>query len=173
MKTKIKLTAVILFITLASFAAPPTEEGKSIFTTRCASCHNVNKMVVGPALAGVHERRSIDWIVKFVHSSQSVIKSGDPDAVALFNKFNKIPMPDHRDLSEDNIKSIVEYIKTEEKAAQEVVQVKEEKQNTDYLAMILNNKAMLFCSVALLAVLVISLLLIIRVKQLRESKTSQ
>ena len=173
MKTKIKLTAFILFITLVSFAAPPSEEGKTIFTSRCASCHNVNKLVVGPALAGVHERRSLDWIVKFVHSSQSLVKSGDPDAVALFNKFNKIPMPDHPDLTEDNIKSIVEYIKVEEKAAEETLPVKVEKQNTDYLAMILNNKAMLFCSVALLAVLIISLLLIVRVRQLRNSKTSK
>jgi len=93
-------------------AAPPIAEGKAIFSTRCAGCHNVNKVVTGPALAGVDQRHSIDWIINFVHSSQTVIKGGDEKAVALFEKFNKIPMPDHPDLTAGNIKSIVEYIKS-------------------------------------------------------------
>lgn len=97
--------------------AGPGEEGKTIFNSRCASCHNVNKVVVGPALAGVDERRSIDWIVNFVKSSQSVVKSGDKDAVAIFEKFNKVPMPDHSDLSTESIKNIVAYIKGETKLA--------------------------------------------------------
>lgn len=87
-------------------------DGQTIFTTRCAACHNVNKIMTGPALAGVDKRHTIDWIVKFVQSSQTVIKSGDKDAVALFEKFNKIQMPDHPDLTSDNIKSVVEYIKS-------------------------------------------------------------
>src|SRR6478735_4079442 len=88
-----------LFIFHSSFGAPPVEEGKQIFTSRCAACHNVNKTLTGPALAGIKERRSIEWIISFVQSSQTVIKGGDKDAVVLFEKFNKIPMPDHKDLS--------------------------------------------------------------------------
>ena len=80
--------------------------------TRCAACHNVNKVLTGPALAGVDQRRSIDWIVKFVHSSQTLVKSGDKAAVELFQRFNGITMPDHPDLTAENIKSIVEYVKS-------------------------------------------------------------
>lgn len=108
-----KFLFIALLISGFVFAAPPSEEGRTIFTARCAGCHNVNKVLTGPALAGVDQRRSIDWIINFVHSSQTVIKKGDKDAVALFEKFNRIPMPDHTDLTPDNIKSIVEYIKTE------------------------------------------------------------
>jgi hypothetical protein len=86
MKTSLLLTAFFLFGILSSFAAPPLEEGRVIFTSRCAGCHNVNKMVTGPALAGVHERRSME-----------------------------IPMPDHADLSPEKIKSIVDFIKAESK----------------------------------------------------------
>jgi cytochrome c551/c552 len=100
-------------------AAPPVDEGKTIFNSRCAGCHNLNKVITGPALAGVHERRSMDWIVKFIQSSQALVKAGDKDAVSVFEKFNKIPMPDHNDLSADNIKSIVEFIKAESKPASE------------------------------------------------------
>ena len=114
MKSKFLFLA-LLAATLVK-AAPPVEEGKTIFTSRCAGCHNINKVMTGPALAGVDKRRTIDWIVNFVHSPGKVIKAGDPAAVALFNQFH-IQMPDHPDLTADNIKNVVEYIKTEASAA--------------------------------------------------------
>ena len=119
MKNRIFLLTLFSSFVVGVYASPPVEDGKTIFTSRCASCHNVNKQLTGPALAGVHERRSIDWIINFVHSSQAVVKSGDKYAVALYEKFNKIPMPDHQDLSAENIKSIVEYIKSESKTTTE------------------------------------------------------
>ena len=115
MKTKTALTVSLLLLFALNLRAnpPETEQGKPIFMTRCAACHNVNKILTGPALAGVDERRSMDWIISFVQSSQSMIKSGDPDAVAVFEKFNKVPMPDHADLTPDNIKSVVSYIQSQ------------------------------------------------------------
>lgn len=93
-----------------------SEEGKSIFTTRCTSCHSIEKNVVGPALMNVHERRDEEWIISFVHSSQSLVRSGDTAAVNLYNAFNKVPMPDHTDLTDEQVKSILAYIKTESNA---------------------------------------------------------
>ena len=107
MKKKITISVFGLLLTLFVFSTPPLDEGKALFTSRCASCHNVNKIVVGPALAGVSERRTEDWIIHFVHSSQSVIKGGDQKAIELYEKFNKVPMPDHLDLSAESIKDIL------------------------------------------------------------------
>ncbi|GAA3950064.1 hypothetical protein GCM10022209_54020 [Chitinophaga oryziterrae] len=87
--------------------------GKQLFTIRCAACHSVAKDVTGPALRDVDKRHTEDWIIKFVHGSQSVIKSGDTIAVKLFEKFNKTIMPNHPDLSNNDIKSIIAYIKEE------------------------------------------------------------
>src|SRR5688572_12333107 len=132
---KIKLLSLLVTVLVVSTAQaiPPVEEGKLIFSSRCASCHNVNKVLTGPALAGLDERRSIDWIVSFIQSSQTLIKNGDKDAVALFEKFNKIPMPDHPDLTKENIKSIVDYIKSESKASEEKAPfVKPEKERPNY-----------------------------------------
>lgn len=98
-------------------ATPSEEEGKEIFKNRCSGCHNVNKQVLGPALAKVYDRHSMDWITKFVQSSQTVIKSGDKEAVEVFEKFNQTPMPDHRDITNAQVESIVAYIKTQEAAA--------------------------------------------------------
>jgi len=170
MKTKIILVATILFFGFSVFAAPPSEEGKTIFAARCAACHHVSKTLVGPALAGIDERRSIDWIVSFVHSPQTVIKSGDQYAVDLLNKY-KVQMPDHPDLTADNIKSVVEYIKTESKAGSEKTEVvSTEPIKTDYLSMILTNKGLLVSSLALVAILIAALWFVVKTKQAR-SKT--
>jgi mono/diheme cytochrome c family protein len=109
------LLFILAVIAINAKADPPTDEGKNIFTARCAACHNINRAMTGPALAGVDQRRTIDWIINFVHSSQSVVRSGDVYAVALFEKFSKVAMPDHPDLTTDNIKNIVEYIRSESK----------------------------------------------------------
>ena len=119
MRTKKWLLNLVLLLVATSIYAEPVEEGKLIFTSRCAACHNVNRVLTGPALAGVDQRRSIDWIVKFVQSSQAVIKGGDKDAAALFQQFNGVIMPDHTDLTADNIKNVVEYIKSQVIASNE------------------------------------------------------
>lgn len=107
------LQAVIAISINNPLMATDITQGKNIFKTRCAACHKIGSVFTGPDLAGVDMRRSIDWITRFVQSSQTVIKSGDKDAAALFEKFNKIPMPDHSDLKETDIRNIVAYIKEE------------------------------------------------------------
>jgi mono/diheme cytochrome c family protein len=169
MKTKIILATTILFFGFSVLAAPPAEEGKTIFAARCAACHNVNKVLVGPALAGVDQRRSIDWIVQFVHSPQKIIKSGDQYAVDLFNKF-KVQMPDHPDLTADNIKNVVEYIKTESSRSNEKPVAETIPAKTDYISMILDNKGLLVSSLVLFAILIAAVWLAIKTKQAR-SKT--
>ncbi len=120
MKNNKRFLGLLFILSLGTITyANPVEEGKTIFLSRCAACHNVNKVSTGPALAGVDQRRSMEWITKFVHSSQALIKSGDKDAADLYEKFNRVPMPDHPDLTGDNIKSIVEYIKSEAKPVEE------------------------------------------------------
>lgn len=171
MKTKLFVT-ILFLLPLTTFANPPVEEGKSIFLSRCAACHNVNKQLTGPALAGIHERRSIEWIVNFVSSSQSMIRSGDKDAIAVFEKFNKVPMPDHADLTEENIKNIVEFIKAESKPVVEETPVRKPPvKEFGYLPLSLKND-WLFFSVFLLAVffLVSALTYAVRVKNLKSAQ---
>lgn len=115
MRNKILLLGIVCITGITRLYADPIEDGKTIFMARCAACHNVNKVLTGPALAGVDQRHSIDWIINFVHSSQKLVKGGDKAAIELFQRFNGITMPDHPDLSAENIKSIVDYVKSETK----------------------------------------------------------
>jgi mono/diheme cytochrome c family protein len=86
-------------------------EGAAYFKQMCVACHTINGgVLVGPDLANVHERRSDEWLQKFIKSSQTLINSGDPDAVAVFEQFNKIVMPDPT-FSADQIAAVIVYIK--------------------------------------------------------------
>ena len=167
-----KLKITFLFFSLLSvatlIAAPPVEEGKAIFASRCAACHNVNKTLTGPALAGVDQRRSIDWIINFVHSSQKMVKSGDKDAVALFTKFNNIPMPDHSDLSAAQIKNVVEYIKTEAKPVEEAKApfAIPSKLRPNYTPLSITNYGFFICYFVAVAILIGGLLLAVHAKSI-------
>lgn len=86
-------------------------QGKQIFQTHCAGCHSIGGgRLVGPDLAGIHAKRPQAWLERFVKSSQSMIKSGDADANAVFNEFNQFPMPDVA-ISDSQIREVLDYIK--------------------------------------------------------------
>ena len=88
--------------------------GGHIFNANCKACHRVQQKLVGPALAGVHERApSIDWIKRFVKNSSAVIASGDAYAVALYNEYNKTQMTAFTSLKDEDIMNVLAYIKAE------------------------------------------------------------
>jgi mono/diheme cytochrome c family protein len=67
-----------------------------IFASRCSGCHSVGRgEVVGPDLKGVTRRHDRDWLHRFITSSQTVIRSRDEKAVALFERYRRQVMPDH------------------------------------------------------------------------------
>jgi cytochrome c551/c552 len=158
----------LIFACSANVLANPVPEGKTIFMSRCAACHNVNKKLVGPALVGVDERHDLSWIVKFVQSSQTVIKGGDPKAIALFEKFNKVTMPDHPDLTSENIKNVVEYIKSESKTAAAVDAApfaRPEKLRAKFLPLTIANYNFFAVYIALVLLLIAALIALVRVKE--------
>jgi cytochrome c2 len=173
---KARLLAVIFLVSFFNVvASPPEEDGRLIFSTRCAACHNVNKTLTGPALAGVDQRRSIEWIVNFVQSSQSMVKRGDKDALAIFEQFNRIPMPDHKDLAEADIKNIVSYIKaTATEATVSSAPFRKPGQlRPNYVPVSFTRNITFFVSFfAAIVLLIAALLLWVRVKEVeRESAT--
>ena len=86
--------------------------GESLFKGNCTVCHAINEVVIGPALRDVHERQSEEWIYAFIKNSQKVIKSGDENAVDLYNQYNQTLMTSF-DFSDDELNAILTYIKSE------------------------------------------------------------
>src|SRR5690606_3354647 len=99
---------------LNSGLAQDLAAGQQLFEQNCKQCHAPDKVVVGPALKGVDERKSMEWIIDFVHNSQAVIKSGDHYAVALFDKFSGTGMPPFPTLSAEQITNVVAYVNSVE-----------------------------------------------------------
>ncbi|HYG37449.1 MAG TPA: cytochrome c oxidase subunit II [Cytophagales bacterium] len=99
-------------------AAPATvkvdiKEGQKLFNTTCMACHQISdQRLVGPGLKNVDQKRSHDWLIKFIRNSQALIESGDKQAVEIYKEFNKMPMPSH-DYTDEQISSIIAYIKSE------------------------------------------------------------
>lgn len=99
---------LVLFLTLS--ISSKAQDGESIFKSTCAACHQTTaRKLIGPGLANIHEKRTKEWFVLFVKSSQTLIKSGDAEAIKIFEEYNKIPMPDQA-LSDSEINAVFEYI---------------------------------------------------------------
>ncbi len=147
------LSLLIALVTTNNAKAQSAAEGESLFKQKCSACHAVDRVVIGPALKGVEARRKEEWLIKWIKNSQSLVKAGDADAVKLFKEYNSTVMTAFPELSDDNIKSILAYVKeaANKPAAASTqggaVQPKEEISN--------------FMVVGLLVVVIISLLVIV------------
>ena len=95
----------------ASAQSSQADQARETFENVCAPCHTIGGgRLVGPDLEGVSERRSEEWLISFVQHSQELVGAGDPDAVAIFEEYNGIPMPD-QPFSDQEVRGILEYIR--------------------------------------------------------------
>src|SRR5690606_6126250 len=108
---------MLLFAVTMSSNAQDAKEGAALFKANCTACHKVDRKMTGPALAGMSERHSEEWLVKWIKNSQALIASGDETANQIFNEWNKVAMPAFTQFSDDQIKGIIAYVKEEEAKA--------------------------------------------------------
>lgn len=84
--------------------------GQFVFQNGCASCHSIGGGdKVGPDLLGVTRRRPRDWLERFILVPNEMIAAGDPVAVALFNQYKRVPMP-NLGLARDEVGDILAYL---------------------------------------------------------------
>lgn len=103
-------------------SAEPTagnpENGKSLFNTNCAACHQRYKRSTGPALHGMSERLDRQWIIDWIHNSTAVLNSGDAYAKQIFDEYNGTAMTHFPQLSEADIDDIIAYVEQPQAAPQ-------------------------------------------------------
>lgn len=104
-------TSLMLLFAVTTLHAQDVKEGEKIFKSKCTSCHAIDRKVVGPALKGVPDTKSEEWLIKWIRNSQALIASGDAEAIKIFEEYNKSVMTSFTDLSDDQIKSVIAYIK--------------------------------------------------------------
>jgi mono/diheme cytochrome c family protein len=114
---KMLLYPAFLLLFCLNYNLRAQNTGEEIFKSVCAACHTIKMgRKVGPDLSEVYQLRNNEWLIRFIQSSQKFIKSGDTAAIAIYNEYNKIPMPDNK-LSDVQILSIIDYIKMSDKQA--------------------------------------------------------
>ena len=91
----------------AAAAGGDVVKGKEIFNTNCAACHKLDAKATGPALRGVGAKYDKAWLYKWIRNSGDLIKSGDAQAVKVFEENNKVPMTAFPQLSEADIDNII------------------------------------------------------------------
>jgi len=85
-------------------------KGKATFEMICVACHQVNQRMIGPAMAGVYERRSPEWVMNMILNPDGMLKE-DPIAQALLKEYNNMIM-NNQNLSEDEARALAEYLRT-------------------------------------------------------------
>ena len=104
------LVFLLLFSLSLSAQEADVANGEKLFKSTCAACHRLDKKLVGPALAGVTEKREQDWLISWIKDSPGMIKSGDKLAIQVFEENNKLPMIANPQLSDQDIIDILAYI---------------------------------------------------------------
>ena len=85
------------------------QAGKSLFNANCAACHQLNRKAVGPALRGVSEKYDREWLYKWIKNGTQMIKDGDPQAVAIWEEYNRAVMTNYPQFSNEQIDNILAY----------------------------------------------------------------
>ena len=102
--------AIMLTFSANSFSqAGDAAAGKALFNAQCAACHKLDAKMTGPALRGVTERQSSEWLHSWIKDSQGMVKSGDAYAVKIFEEYNKSIMTSFPQLSDADIDNILAY----------------------------------------------------------------
>ena len=97
------------------YAAAPAlrkiSDGERLFRTRCDVCHSIdgsNPDGIGPDLLGVTRRREHDWLVAWLRAPDAMIAAEDPLALALYEQYNRLAMPNMR-LSQVDVRDLMAF----------------------------------------------------------------
>ena len=85
-------------------------QGEAKFNAICIACHMVDQRMIGPAMEGIYERRSPEWVMNMILNPDGMLKE-DPIAKALIKEYNNAIML-NQNLTEDEARAVAEYLRT-------------------------------------------------------------
>ncbi len=85
-------------------------QGEAKFNVICVACHMADQRMIGPAMKGVYERRSPEWVMNMILNPDGMLKE-DPIAKALLKEYNNAIML-NQNLSQQEARAIAEYLRT-------------------------------------------------------------
>ncbi|MGV6846206.1 MAG: c-type cytochrome [Lutibacter sp.] len=99
----------ITSVTLGEIDEALAEKGHQIFKAKCTACHKIGKRYIGPALKGVTQRQSPEWIMNMILNPEKMIVENET-AKELLKEFSA-PMANQH-LTEDEARAVLEYFRT-------------------------------------------------------------
>lgn len=110
--------------------------GEDLFLTRCTACHTIGQGQgdkMGPDLIGVVGIRDRAWLARWLKEPDAMLKEKDPLATALFEQYNRMPMPNLK-LSDRNVQDLISFMESESKriSAAQATQATGGKQHADH-----------------------------------------
>lgn len=100
----------ITSITLDAIDEGLVEKGKEVFKANCTACHKIGKRFVGPALHGITERRSPEWIMNMILNPEVMIVENEA-AKQLLAEYSA-PMA-NQGLTEEEARALLEMFRTQ------------------------------------------------------------
>lgn len=100
-------------ISSVNIFAQDVAAGKALFNSQCAACHHLDKKMTGPALRGVGDKYDKEWLYSWIRNSPEMIKSGDAQAVKIFNEYNQLAMTPFPQLSDEDLDNLLAHMMTE------------------------------------------------------------
>lgn len=94
---------------LAAIDEAMVKEGQTLFEDNCSACHKVSERYIGPAVEGVTNRRSAEWVMNMILNPEQMVKE-DPIAKELLAEY-MAPMA-NQSLTEEQARKILEYFRT-------------------------------------------------------------
>jgi mono/diheme cytochrome c family protein len=95
---------------LLGYTSVTAADPSTTFARKCSSCHTFGRgVLVGPDLKGATDRHNRQWLTAWITSSETLIKSGDPAATALFARFKSQRMPD-QGLTPSELSALIDYL---------------------------------------------------------------
>ena len=83
--------------------------GEKLFNQLCTSCHIINEDYIGPAMSGILDRRSPEWIMNMILNPIQMLEE-DPIAIELLEEYDFEYMY-NQNLLEEEGREILEYFR--------------------------------------------------------------
>lgn len=84
------------------------KQGGQVFEQKCSACHKFDERYVGPALGGVTQRRSPEWIMNMILNPQGMTAENDTAKQLLGEYMTQMTF---QNVSEPDARALLEYFR--------------------------------------------------------------
>ncbi|WP_419802534.1 cytochrome c3 family protein [Mucilaginibacter sp.] len=116
------LVIIVGFAALSnSVYAQDPAKGEALFkSSNCGSCHKIDVRMTGPALGPtITSEPDEAYLIKWIQNNQALIAAKNPKALTIYNEYNQSQMSVFTNLSDQDVKDILGYVKAEWKKVED------------------------------------------------------